>query len=58
VATAATALGRLLVAASERGVCAVSFGASDAELLAALQREYRAPKSSPRRARSTPGSKP
>jgi AraC family transcriptional regulator of adaptative response/methylated-DNA-[protein]-cysteine methyltransferase len=40
VATAPTSLGRVLVAASERGVCAVSFGASDAELLSALQREY------------------
>lgn len=40
VATAATPLGRLLVAATERGVCAVSFGSSDGELLSALRREY------------------
>ncbi len=38
-ATAATALGRLLVAATERGVCAVTLGDSDAELEAALRRE-------------------
>jgi AraC family transcriptional regulator of adaptative response/methylated-DNA-[protein]-cysteine methyltransferase len=35
-----TALGRLLVAATPRGVCAVSMGASDAELTRALAREY------------------
>jgi AraC family transcriptional regulator of adaptative response/methylated-DNA-[protein]-cysteine methyltransferase len=34
------ALGRLLVAATSRGVCAVSMGASDAELTRALSREY------------------
>ncbi len=33
-------LGRLLVAATERGVCAVSISDSDAELIAALHREY------------------
>lgn len=33
-------LGRLLVAATEKGVCAVSLGDSDAELAAALEREY------------------
>src|SRR5471032_1129772 len=35
-----TALGRLLVAATPRGVCAVSMGASDVELTRALSREY------------------
>jgi AraC family transcriptional regulator, regulatory protein of adaptative response / methylated-DNA-[protein]-cysteine methyltransferase len=34
------ALGRLLVAATPRGVCAVTMGASDAELVRALSREY------------------
>ena len=33
-------LGRLLVAATARGVCAVSFGARDEELVAALVAEY------------------
>ncbi len=33
-------LGRLLVAATERGICAVSLGASDAMLEGFLQREY------------------
>lgn len=33
-------LGRLLVAATERGLCAVSFGNSDSGLEAALRREY------------------
>jgi AraC family transcriptional regulator of adaptative response/methylated-DNA-[protein]-cysteine methyltransferase len=33
-------MGRLLVAATDRGVCAVSMGSSDAELLRALAREY------------------
>jgi AraC family transcriptional regulator of adaptative response/methylated-DNA-[protein]-cysteine methyltransferase len=33
-------LGRLLVGATERGVCAVALGESDAELLAALRKEY------------------
>lgn len=33
-------LGRLLIAATERGVCAVSFGARDEELAAALGAEY------------------
>ena len=33
-------LGRLLVAATPRGVCAVSMGSSDAELLRALKAEY------------------
>lgn len=35
-------LGRLLVAATERGVCAVRMGDTDAELEAALASEYRA----------------
>lgn len=35
-------LGRMLVAASERGVCAVTFGDDDEKLLAALQAEYAA----------------
>jgi len=35
-------LGRLLVGATERGVCAVAMGASDGELQQALTREYRA----------------
>ena len=34
------ALGRLLVAATPRGVCAVAMGSSDAELTHALSREY------------------
>lgn len=38
--TVACSLGRLLVAATERGLCAVYFGESDAELVAALEREY------------------
>jgi AraC family transcriptional regulator of adaptative response/methylated-DNA-[protein]-cysteine methyltransferase len=33
-------LGRLLIAATKRGVCAVSFGARDEELTAALDAEY------------------
>jgi AraC family transcriptional regulator of adaptative response/methylated-DNA-[protein]-cysteine methyltransferase len=33
-------LGRLLIAATERGVCAVSFGTRDEELAAALDAEY------------------
>ena len=36
----ASPLGRLLVAATDRGVCAVSMGSSDAELKRALAREY------------------
>jgi AraC family transcriptional regulator, regulatory protein of adaptative response / methylated-DNA-[protein]-cysteine methyltransferase len=39
-ATVGCALGRLLVAATERGVCSVQFGDSDAELEAALAEEY------------------
>jgi AraC family transcriptional regulator of adaptative response/methylated-DNA-[protein]-cysteine methyltransferase len=38
--TTATPLGRLLVAVSERGVCAVTLGDSDPALEAALRREY------------------
>ncbi len=33
-------LGRLMVAATERGVCAVAMGAGDAELVSALENEY------------------
>lgn len=40
VASAATPLGRVLIAASERGVCAVNFGRDEAELLASLREEY------------------
>jgi AraC family transcriptional regulator of adaptative response/methylated-DNA-[protein]-cysteine methyltransferase len=39
-AIVATALGRLLVATTERGVCAVCLGDDDEELLAALRAEY------------------
>jgi AraC family transcriptional regulator of adaptative response/methylated-DNA-[protein]-cysteine methyltransferase len=39
-ATAGCPLGRLLVAATAKGVCAVSMGTSDAELVDALAREY------------------
>lgn len=38
--TAPTSLGRLLVAATERGVCAVTLGDDDATLEAALNSEY------------------
>jgi len=38
--TLATKLGRLLVAATARGICAVSIGDSDPQLLAELQREF------------------
>jgi AraC family transcriptional regulator of adaptative response/methylated-DNA-[protein]-cysteine methyltransferase len=40
VDAASTSLGRLLVAATPRGVCAVAMGSSDAELTSALGREY------------------
>lgn len=39
-ATAPTSLGRVLVAATERGVCAVSLGADDTALVSALRDEY------------------
>jgi AraC family transcriptional regulator, regulatory protein of adaptative response / methylated-DNA-[protein]-cysteine methyltransferase len=39
-ATTSCSLGRLLVAATARGLCAVSLGNSDRELLAALHEEY------------------
>ena len=39
-ATAASALGRVLVAATARGVCAVTLGDDDAQLEAALAAEY------------------
>jgi AraC family transcriptional regulator of adaptative response/methylated-DNA-[protein]-cysteine methyltransferase len=38
--TARCALGRILMAATERGICAVSLGDADAELLAFLQEEF------------------
>ncbi len=38
--TAATAIGRMLLAATNRGLAAVSFGDSDASLLAELKHEY------------------
>ena len=38
--TAATPLGRVLVATTERGVCAVELGATDDEVLAALRRDF------------------
>jgi AraC family transcriptional regulator of adaptative response/methylated-DNA-[protein]-cysteine methyltransferase len=40
VDTANASLGRLLVAATPRGVCAVAMGSSDLELTRALSREY------------------
>jgi len=40
VDSANASLGRLLVAATTRGVCAVAMGSSDAELTRALSREY------------------
>jgi len=51
--TAATSLGRLLVAATERGVCAVTLGDDDASLEDALQSEY--PQSTRTRVRGTRG---
>ncbi len=39
-ATASSPLGRLLVAATERGVCAIRFGESDEELVDGLQSEF------------------
>jgi len=39
-ATAACPLGRLLIAATSRGLCAVSLGNSDGELAVALKKEY------------------
>jgi len=38
--TSACPLGRLLVAATDRGVCSVTLGDTDAELIAALEAEY------------------
>lgn len=40
-------LGRLLVAATDRGICYVQFGATSEELLAALRREYPGARLSP-----------
>jgi Adenosine deaminase len=51
--TAATSLGRLLVAATERGVCAVTLGDDDATLEDALHSEY--PQSTRTRVRGTRG---
>ena len=39
-ATAASPLGRLLVAATAKGICMVSLGASDAALMAELERDF------------------
>jgi AraC family transcriptional regulator, regulatory protein of adaptative response / methylated-DNA-[protein]-cysteine methyltransferase len=33
-------LGRMLIAATERGICSIQFGRTDAELLAGLKREF------------------
>jgi AraC family transcriptional regulator, regulatory protein of adaptative response / methylated-DNA-[protein]-cysteine methyltransferase len=51
--TAPTSLGRLLVAATERGVCAVTLGNDDASLENALNSEY--PQSTRTRVRGTGG---
>ncbi|HEY2895895.1 MAG TPA: bifunctional DNA-binding transcriptional regulator/O6-methylguanine-DNA methyltransferase Ada [Gemmatimonadaceae bacterium] len=51
--TAATSLGRLLVAATERGVCAITLGDDDATLENALNSEY--PQSTRTRVRGTRG---
>jgi AraC family transcriptional regulator of adaptative response/methylated-DNA-[protein]-cysteine methyltransferase len=40
IVAASGSIGRLLVAATSRGVCAVAMGSSDAELTDALSREY------------------
>lgn len=52
-ATVASPLGRMMIAATGRGLCFVQFAASDLELLAMLEREYpaaqRAPMPSPYR---------
>ena len=47
-ATASTSLGRMIVAATPAGVCAIAFGNHDAELVAGLQQRFPA-------ARLTPG---
>jgi AraC family transcriptional regulator of adaptative response/methylated-DNA-[protein]-cysteine methyltransferase len=39
-AIAATSLGRMLIAATDRGVCSVAFGDRDEDLVVALDREY------------------
>jgi AraC family transcriptional regulator, regulatory protein of adaptative response / methylated-DNA-[protein]-cysteine methyltransferase len=39
-ACADSPLGRMLIAATERGVCAIQFGRSDAELIEGLKREF------------------
>ncbi|HZY61170.1 MAG TPA: bifunctional DNA-binding transcriptional regulator/O6-methylguanine-DNA methyltransferase Ada [Edaphobacter sp.] len=38
--TTASPLGRMLVAATEKGVCSIAFGNSDAELVAELQKRF------------------
>ena len=38
--TAATPLGRMLVATTDMGICAITFGANDAELLAGLRTSF------------------
>ena len=38
--TGSSPLGRLLVAATEHGICMVNLGESDAELVQALHKEY------------------
>jgi AraC family transcriptional regulator of adaptative response/methylated-DNA-[protein]-cysteine methyltransferase len=38
--TAATSLGRMLVARTEQGICSITFGRSDEELETGLRREY------------------
>lgn len=39
-ATVGSSVGRILIAATDRGVCAVSIGENDEELIAGLRREY------------------
>jgi AraC family transcriptional regulator of adaptative response/methylated-DNA-[protein]-cysteine methyltransferase len=53
-ATAATDLGTLLVAATDRGLCSVQFGSQTNELLANLRREFPAAQVSPMPAGQAP----
>jgi AraC family transcriptional regulator of adaptative response/methylated-DNA-[protein]-cysteine methyltransferase len=46
-AAADTPLGRLMLGATDRGICFVQFGESDEELAAALRREYPAAEANP-----------
>ena len=46
-AVADSPLGRLLVAATSRGICSVKLGDNDDELADELRREYRRPRSRP-----------